>query len=400
MLPKAKEKAAGRLLMNSNITIPLARAKSRVFPLVAAVMLAGLPSTAWAQQQTRQQPARAEPAPPAKDYNQRALEIYEFRKAAQSGPERGREIYFYKCWMCHNEFAQGGAPKLVGLYKRPTLVSGDPVNDATVQAKILNGSPNMPAYKHVLNEGDLADLMSWLRDEKCCWDSETLPLNPRYKGAKAPARAALYGALTGGPKGLVKNARGEPIEGIMVQLISDETAIRTTVYSRKDGHYEFPKVVAGSYTLRIAKPKEFYPFSRTKMEIKGDETIDDITLLRVTAGEFLPPFPQIAAQLSGSEWLQNLPGTGEEKKTLTVYCNFCHEYQQIFRNRYDESGWANIIFRMTHGAGSPLINIRNPGRLTAEEEAKFARWLASVRGPDSKDPNFVVQPRPMGRQTM
>src|SRR4051794_7099555 len=396
---RAKEKAAGRLLMNSNTTIPPARAKSRVFPLVAALMLGGLASTASAQQQARQQPARAEPAPPAKDYNQRALEIYEFRKAAQSGPERGREIYFYKCWMCHNELAQGGAPKLVGLFKRPTLVSGDPVNDATVQAKILNGSPNMPAYKHVLNEGDLADLMSWLRDEKCCWDSETLPLNPRYKGSKAPTRAALYGALSGGPKGLVKNARGEPIEGIMVQLISDETAIRTTVYSRTDGHYEFPKVVPGSYTLRIAKPKEFYPFSRTKVEIKGEETIDDITLLRVTPGEFLPPFPQIAAQLSGSEWLQNLPGTGEEKKTLTVYCNFCHEYQQIFRNRYDESGWAKIIFRMTHGAGSPLINIRNPGRLTPAEEAKFAHWLATARGPDSKDPNFVVQPRPQGRAT-
>ncbi len=257
----------------------------------------------------------------------------------------------------------------------------------------------MPAYKHVLNEADLADLMSWLHDEKCCWNSDAPPLNPRYKGANAPARAALYGALTGGPKGLVKNARGEPIEGIMVQLISDETAIRTTVYSRADGRYEFPKVVPGSYTLRIAKPKEFYPFSETKVEIKGAETIDDITLLRVTPGEFLPPFPEIAAQLSGSEWLQNLPGTGEEKKTLTVYCNFCHEYQQIFRNRYDESGWAKIIFRMTHGAGSPLINIRNPGRLTPEEEAKFAHWLASVRGPDSKDPNFVVQPRPQGRQT-
>src|SRR5215467_9637702 len=382
--------------MNSR---PIPVAPARLVSLVAAIMLAGFGATASAQQQARQAPARAEPAPPAKDYNQRALEIYEFRKAAQSGTERGREIYFYKCWMCHNEFAQGGAPKLVGLYKRPTLVSGDPVNDDTVKAKILNGSPNMPAYKHVLNEGDLADLMSWLRAAKCCWDSETLPLNPRYKGAKAPTRAALYAALTGGPKGLVKNARGEPIEGIMVQLISDETAIRTTVYSRTDGRYEFPKIVSGSYTLRIAKPKEFYPFSRTKVEIKGDETIDDITLLRVTPGEFLPPFPQIAAQLSGSEWLQNLPGTGEEKKTLTVYCNFCHEYQQIFRNRYDESGWANIIFRMTHGAGSPLINIRNPGRLPPEDEAKFAKWLASVRGPDSKDPNFLVQPRPQGRQT-
>src|SRR5882757_9949453 len=237
------DKSRREVSMNSGTPIPRASVRSRLFPVVATIVLAGFASMASAQQQVRQQPGRGEPAAPAKDYDQRALEIYEFRKAAQSGPARGREIYFYKCWMCHNELAQGGAPKLVGLFQRPTLVSGDPVNDDTVKAKILNGSANMPAYKHVLNEGDLADLMSWLRDEKCCWNSEILPLNPRYKGASAPARTSLYGSLSGGPKGLVKNARGEPIEGIMVQLIADDTAIRTTVYSRGDGRYEFPRVV-------------------------------------------------------------------------------------------------------------------------------------------------------------
>jgi hypothetical protein len=46
---------------------------------------------------------------------------------------------------------------------------------------------------------------------------------------------------------------------------------------------------------RIAKPKEFYPFSKEKVAIKGADTVEDITLLRVTPGEFLPPFPEIAA---------------------------------------------------------------------------------------------------------
>jgi streptogramin lyase/mono/diheme cytochrome c family protein len=354
---------------------------------------------ASAQQQARQPATQAQPAEPAKDYDQRALEIYEFRKAAQSGPHRGQEIYYYKCWMCHNELAQGGAPKLTGLFGRPMLVTGAPVTDETVKNQIRNGSPNMGAYKYALNEVDLDDLVSWLHDEKCCWNNDAPPPNPRYKAAAAAPAQSLYGALAGGPKGLVKNARGEPIEGIMVQLIAEESAIRTTVFSRADGRYEFPKVAAGSYTLRIAKPKEFYPWSKQKLAIKGADTLEDITLLRVTASEFLPPFPEIAAQLTGSEWLQNLPGTGEEKKTLQVYCNFCHEYQQIFRNHYDEAGWAKIIFRMTHGAGSPLINIRNPGRLPPAEEAKFAHWLATARGPDSKDPNFVVQPRPQGRAT-
>ena len=368
---------------------------------VAAIGRATLSAVtgACAQQQARQPAVQAQPAEPAKDYNQRALEIYEFRKAAQSGPHRGQEIYYYKCWMCHNELAEGGAPKLVGLFKRANLVTGDPVSDDAVLSQIRNGSANMPAYKYVLNDADLKDLLSWLHDENCCWNSDAPPPNPRYKGNAAAPAEELYGALTGGPKGLVKNARGEPIEGIMVQLISDQNAIRTTVFSHADGRYEFPKVAPGSYTLRIAKPREFYPWSKDKVEIKGADTFEDITLLRVTAGEFLPPFPEIAAELTGSEWLQNLPGTGQEKKTLTVYCNFCHEYQQIFRNHYDEAGWSKIVNRMTHGAGSTLINIRNPGRLPPAEEAHFAHWLATARGPDSKDPNFVVQPRPQGRQT-
>jgi len=72
---------------------------------LCSVLLAILAATgiASAQQQARQPATQAQPAEPAKDYNQRALEIFEFRKAAQSGPERGKEIYYYKCWICHNE---------------------------------------------------------------------------------------------------------------------------------------------------------------------------------------------------------------------------------------------------------------------------------------------------------
>src|ERR1700722_1365460 len=229
-----------------------------------------------AQQQAPQRAASpTQPAEPAKDYNQRALEIYEFRKAAQSGPARGQEIYYYKCWICHNELAEGGAPKLAGLFKRPTLVTGAPVNDETVKKQIRDGSANMGSYKSVLSEADLNDLVSWLHDEQCCWNADALPRNPRYKGAAAAPAQALYASLTGGPKGLVKNARGEPIEGIMVQLISDTSAIRTTVYSHADGRYEFPQVASGSYTLHIARPREFYPWSKEKLEIKGADALED-----------------------------------------------------------------------------------------------------------------------------
>jgi len=120
--------------------------------------------------------AAAQDAP--KDYNQRSLEIFEFRKAARSGVERGQEIFYYKCWFCHNEFVRD-VPHIAGLYNKATMLSGEPVNDANVKEKIRNGGPGMAAYKYVLKDDDLNDLVSYLQ-EKCCWDSDSPPPNPRY----------------------------------------------------------------------------------------------------------------------------------------------------------------------------------------------------------------------------
>ncbi len=142
----------------------------------AVVAAAGLAAAGWMSGQAF---AQAETKPPAKDYLQRSLEIYEFKKAAQSGPERGQEIFYYKCWFCHNEFTKD-VPKLEGLFQHATLISGQPVNEETVKNQIRNGSANMAAYKYTLSEADLNDLVSYLR-EKCCWNSDAPPLNPRYR---------------------------------------------------------------------------------------------------------------------------------------------------------------------------------------------------------------------------
>jgi virginiamycin B lyase len=215
-----------------------------------------------------------------------------------------------------------------------------------------------------------------------------------------PARAQHEnGVALGGVSGVVKSSKGDLLEGTMVQLIAQKSAIRTTVYSNEDGRYEFPKLAPGLFTLRIAQPREFRPYVKENVEIKGAIELDDIILSRHTNADRLPPSPDIAAQMTGSEWLASLSGSGDEKKLLTVNCNWCHSYQQIFRNRYDEHGWTQIVFRMTHGAGSPLINVNERSRFSEEDTARLVKWLATVRGPDSKDPPFVTLPRPQGRQT-
>ena len=101
---------------------------SAAWPFLAGALIV---SPAIAQQGETSKPV-------AKDYYQRSLATYEFRKAAQNGPERGREIFYYKCWFCHNEFSKT-APQLTGLYQRGTLLSGLPVNDDTVKDRVRNG---------------------------------------------------------------------------------------------------------------------------------------------------------------------------------------------------------------------------------------------------------------------
>jgi mono/diheme cytochrome c family protein len=123
--------------------------------------------------------AGSQSSSPARDPYQRSLETYEFKKAAASGPERGREIFYYKCWFCHNEFTTH-APQLTGLFARGTLLSGLPVNNDTVKDRIRNGGEGMAAYKYTLSEADLDDLVSFVR-EQCCWNSDAPPANPRYR---------------------------------------------------------------------------------------------------------------------------------------------------------------------------------------------------------------------------
>src|SRR6516164_3012141 len=95
---------------------------------VRFVVVAAVSATVLAAAVGQEAFAQSEPKAPGKDYYQRSLEIYEFRKAARSGAERGREIYYYKCWFCHNEYTKD-IPKLPGLYRHSALLSGEPVND-------------------------------------------------------------------------------------------------------------------------------------------------------------------------------------------------------------------------------------------------------------------------------
>jgi len=331
----------------------------------------------------------------ATDDLQRSLMLDNYRVVADSGAGRGENIYFFKCWMCHNQYAKS-APLLKDLYQRKNLVSGAPVSDDSVTAKIKEGGALMPAFKFSLSDTDIADLRAYFHSGKCCADGENPPLNPAYKAATQ--KWPVQSGLTGGATGMVRIKSGDSPEGVAVQLVAP-SGVRTTVYTDGAGKFEFPKMQAGSYTLRIATPVPFKPYRRDSVSINDGTKFEDIVLERVADSDNLPASPELESQLSGAEILWNVPGTAEEKAMLQKNCSGCHSWNQIFRSRYDEHGWSLIVDRMMHFSGT-AIAVRNRAMSDPDPEyTLLVKWLSRIRGPGAQDAPLRVFPRPRGQAT-
>ena len=217
------------------------------------------------------------------------------------------------------------------------------------------------------------------------------------------AQAQSASVALGGPRGVVHSSKGFPIEGMMVQLISQKTAIRTTVFTNETGRYEFPKLESGAYTLRTPRPQEYGRYLNEQVQIDGAARLEDIVLTRITDEEFLPPTPDVLSQLTDAEWLFNLPGTAMEKKIFSNSCGgSCHSYQMPFRSKFDERSWRLILHRMKNYGGRLVQRQTNMAEVTPEDHEYIdilAKWLARVRGPDATYPPIKMFPRPQGPAT-
>jgi len=386
--------------------------RHRVFAIlftsaIALALYAGGPVKHPAAAQAAPQAATpaADAATPV-DPLQWSYRIDRYKLAGDSGAARGEIIYYYKCWMCHNKYTKG-APYLKDLYKQSTLDSGEPVGDDTVTAQIKNGGPGMPAFHTSLTDADVADVVAYIREGKCCVEGENPPKNPWYLAEEH--KWPVQTATSGGAHGSVKIPSGDTPEGVMMQLIAPN-GVRTTVFTNEEGNYEFPKMQAGTYTLRIASPLEFKPYNK-EVQIDGATKLDDLVLERVSNTDLLPPTQEIESQMSGAELVWNLGATAEEKRAFRGCASGCHSYGQILRNRYDERSWRAIVHRMMHYNGASLINPttakiaasengldpNDPRRLRVEETV--VKLLTRIRGPEAKDGQLQIFPRPRGAST-
>ena len=168
---------------------------SRAGLAAAGVIFALAVGVSWTASDVAAQGAATPAAPaaaPQIDEYDRVAQLWYRQRIAKSGPERGREIAYMSCWMCHNEYTiaadpKNHAPSLIGLFKNPA------VKDEMIMAKIRAGGPRMPAYPPtLLTDQDLRDVVAYLR-QYCgkfpterggggCFDEHNPPPNPRYKG--------------------------------------------------------------------------------------------------------------------------------------------------------------------------------------------------------------------------
>ena len=85
--------------------------------------------------------------------------------SAAGDAAKGKEV-FEQCAVCHNADSDEKkmGPGLKGLFKKSTLADGKtPVNDATVLKKVNEGGNGMPAYEEMLDKGEKANLMAYLK---------------------------------------------------------------------------------------------------------------------------------------------------------------------------------------------------------------------------------------------
>lgn len=140
--------------------------------------------------QTGTPPRQAEPAKapykemPVDPYERNAALWASQRAGATSGSQRGQELYYMKCWICHSEYVIAAdpspAPSLRDVAKRLT--------DEQITSYIRNGTSRMPAYRYQLTEADISDLLAAFK-EKCgtfppghgCFDEHNPPPNPLYR---------------------------------------------------------------------------------------------------------------------------------------------------------------------------------------------------------------------------
>jgi Carboxypeptidase regulatory-like domain len=108
----------------------------------------------------------------------------------------------------------------------------------------------------------------------------------------AGALPALGAGLSTAVVGVVRDSRGTPQMGALVQLLAADSTVIAQAYTSLSGEFSFEHVIPGSYQMK-ATGTSFLPTLRENLRIRGSKTVVNLTLNTLfEAIQWLPAEPR------------------------------------------------------------------------------------------------------------
>ncbi len=192
--------------------------------------------------------------------------------------------------------------------------------------------------------------------------------------------------------GTIRTSDGKPLEGVVVSARAANSTVTRSVFTDEAGEFFFPPLDGGQY--QVWAQTTGFDAARAEVRLEPSRTVRHALTMK--------PLADIAFQLQGSEWLASMPNaTKEQRRMREIFrynCGLCHSTSVILQQRFDEAGWGAIVDFMIarHLTGTPRQIGMNRTSTVVHHKAEIAKYLASVRGPNSPPLKYVVHPRPKG----
>jgi streptogramin lyase len=236
------------------------------------------------------------------------------------------------------------------------------------------------------------------------WLATTAVLTVGFALSQPPA---LHAQASVALAGQVSSQEEGAMEGVLVTARKDGSSFTVTVVTDDKGHYGFPaaRLAPGHYSL-TTRAAGYEPAGALAADVSADKAASaDIKLQKINDKK------KLASELSNGEWMASVPGSDQQKMTLTN-CVSCHMLERIVRSTHDADEFANLVLpRMAKYANQSMPihpQVRQAERLLEERgdqrkqaQLAMAKFLASINlsESDSWNYDFKTLPRPKGRAT-
>jgi virginiamycin B lyase len=193
----------------------------------------------------------------------------------------------------------------------------------------------------------------------------------QLKGIKPGEKTHIHGRVT--------NAKGGPMEGVMVTAYDEELEMSASVFTGVDGKFELNELRKTTHQVRMRQPG--------KLDERVDEVEPDSDPLTVTmkpaTGEKLQMQRTAASAMSLMKW-----DSLRDKENFKMMCTYCHQAGTVgFRTPEQPVDWETMVRRMDGFGG-----------LYKHTQKTIVKQLLDTytRDAESRWPKYIPPPPPTG----